>query len=350
MSFRIVTIGVLCGLFLFGAGKAGADILVNDQFTTDGALNGMIPSPGPGLAWNAGSATGINAVQVTSGEVALIQTDGGTNGEDVANVFSDRAANAPTYSRFDFRLPSADNGTLAIDPDVIGEGAYFISLRGTSASMSLRARFGVLAPAGATGFRAAINADNSNLADGASWPDDLAFDITYRAIISYDAGLGESRLWINPLNEASSSVADPGAAGTVINRVIVRQNDDYAGKQLIDNLVVATTFAEALSGGASGNFLPADFNEDGNVDGADLEDWKADFSTLTGADADDDGDSDGADFLLWQHQVGQPPPPGVTAVTAIPEPAAGVLAGVGLAVLAFGRCRTCSGSKPRHLA
>ena len=346
MTFRIVTIGVLCGLFLVGAGNVGAEALVHDQFTTDGVLNGMIPSPGPGAAWNAGSATGINAVQVTSGEVVLIQTDGGTNGEDVANVFSDRATNATTYSRFDFRLPSADNGTLASDPDVIGEGAYFISLRGTSASMSLRARFGVLAPVGASGYRAAINADNSNLADGAAWPVDLAFDTTYRAIISYDAGLGESRLWINPLNEASSSVADPGAAGTVINRVIVRQNDDYAGKQLVDNLVVATTFAEALSGGSSGNFLPADFNEDGNVDGADLEDWTTDFGTSAGADADDDGDSDGADFLLWQQQVGQPPPPGVTAVTAIPEPAASVLAIVALAALAFGRCRTRVANSP----
>ncbi len=43
---------------------------------------------------------------------------------------------------------------------------------------------------------------------------------------------------------------------------------------------------------------PADFDNDGDVDGNDLAQWEDNF----GADADSDGDTDGADFLAWQRQ------------------------------------------------
>jgi hypothetical protein len=67
----------------------------------------------------------------------------------------------------------------------------------------------------------------------------------------------------------------------------------------------------------------ADFNEDGNVDSDDLDNWQVGFGSLNTThmqgDADGDGDSDGRDFLAWQLQVGS----GVTAAStniAIPEP------------------------------
>ncbi|MBA3484784.1 MAG: hypothetical protein H0T51_23535 [Pirellulales bacterium] len=59
----------------------------------------------------------------------------------------------------------------------------------------------------------------------------------------------------------------------------------------------------------------ADFDEDGDVDGNDLLQWRGDFGG-PGSDADDDGDSEGNDFLLWQRQLGSVP-----AVAAVPEPA-----------------------------
>ena len=76
------------------------------------------------------------------------------------------------------------------------------------------------------------------------------------------------------------------------------------------------------------NFLEADFDEDGSVDGDDLVAWRGGFGTgatkATG-DADADGDVDGSDFLVWQRQVGTTPP-AVGAVGAVPEPGALVLA------------------------
>ena len=337
MALRIVLPLALCGLLaaVGGHGVAHAAVLLNDGFSTDGGLNGLTPSPGPGVAWNAGSATGINAIQVAGGEVVIVQSDT-VNGEDVANVFADQPATGTTFARFDFRIPAADNASLTTDPDAT-EGVFFVTLRGTSASTSQRGRFGLLPPAGPSGFRAAINADNSDLSAGGVWASDLAFDTLYRAVISYNAESGQSQFWLNPTSEASTNVSHTGGAATVINRIILRQNDDYAGKQFVDNVVVATTFAEALSGGGSGNFLPADFNKDGNVNDLDLIRWQANYGASAMADSDSDGDSDGADFVTWQRQLGQPRPPVAPAAAAVPEPAAMGLAAWGIGAM-FG-CR-----------
>jgi hypothetical protein len=76
-----------------------------------------------------------------------------------------------------------------------------------------------------------------------------------------------------------------------------------------------------------GNFLAADFNHDGLVNGTDLGTWKANYGTgTTSAQGDANGDSkvDGADFLVWQRQVGMTPASATAA--AVPEPAAACLA------------------------
>ncbi|WP_428305174.1 cytochrome c peroxidase [Lacipirellula sp.] len=51
--------------------------------------------------------------------------------------------------------------------------------------------------------------------------------------------------------------------------------------------------------------LPGDFNNDGEVDSADLAVWKTAFGATAGADADGDLDSDGQDFLVWQQNLGR---------------------------------------------
>lgn len=73
-------------------------------------------------------------------------------------------------------------------------------------------------------------------------------------------------------------------------------------------------------------FAAADFNEDGSVNGEDLDFWRAGYGTSTGAghtdgDADEDGDVDGADFLIWQRNLS------VASAIAVPEPATMTLFG-----------------------
>jgi hypothetical protein len=91
--------------------------------------------------------------------------------------------------------------------------------------------------------------------------------------------------------------------------------------ELVANVRANSTFYVALAG------VPGDFDEDGDVDRADLGLWRAGFGTSSAAtpregDADRDGDADGQDFLIWQRNLGTAPPVGSeSAVGAIPEPA-----------------------------
>lgn len=87
--------------------------------------------------------------------------------------------------------------------------------------------------------------------------------------------------------------------------------------------------------------VPADFNGDGDVNGADFVTWQSNFpksSSATAAmgDADGDGDVDGADFVMWQTNFASAPGPGVSPV---PEPQAILLAIVAGAVMIVHRRR-----------
>lgn len=119
-------------------------------------------------------------------------------------------------------------------------------------------------------------------------------------------------------------------------------------------------------------FLPADFNQNGVVDAADLTTWKGAFGVGSGADANSDGVTDGSDFLIWQRTFGNSTgisgtfdaivveDPGnwmagktfqvlqtatsfslvvVAAVAAVPEPSTALLAGICLGGLAWRRRR-----------
>ena len=66
-------------------------------------------------------------------------------------------------------------------------------------------------------------------------------------------------------------------------------------------------------------FDPADFDQDGDVDGDDLGDWQASFGIDGGGDTDTDLDSDGADFLAWQQQF-TGSLDAIPAATNVPEP------------------------------
>jgi hypothetical protein len=85
----------------------------------------------------------------------------------------------------------------------------------------------------------------------------------------------------------------------------------------------------------------ADFDEDGDVDGEDLVQWKAGYaigSQRGDGDADADGDVDGSDLITWQQQVGS----GTAAVAGaseVPEPAAWTLGTAAIILTALNRAK-----------
>ena len=95
-------------------------------------------------------------------------------------------------------------------------------------------------------FTFAIGETSSSAAAFAS---DFAYGTIYRILFGYNYDTGISQLWIDPLSMASlainsTSQADPGEDLSLIS---FRQSIGNT-TQMIDNLVVATTFNEALTG------------------------------------------------------------------------------------------------------
>ncbi|MCA9230602.1 MAG: hypothetical protein KDA57_08120 [Planctomycetales bacterium] len=89
------------------------------------------------------------------------------------------------------------------------------------------------------------------------------------------------------------------------------------------------------------NPVAADFDEDGDVDQADLAAWQHGFGTASAAehhqgDADGDMDVDGADFLTWQTQYTGSISP-LAASAPIPEPSGAVLLGIAISAILSAR-------------
>jgi hypothetical protein len=98
-------------------------------------------------------------------------------------------------------------------------------------------------------------------------------------------------------------------------------------------------FTGAHSGVIDGSILIAslaDFNNDGVVSSADLPTIRSNFGSTTGlfanGDLDANGRTDGSDLLLWQRQLGTHTL-AAPAATAIPEPATGGAAVLGVLAL-----------------
>jgi hypothetical protein len=76
----------------------------------------------------------------------------------------------------------------------------------------------------------------------------------------------------------------------------------------------------------------ADFDGDGDVDGADLATWQAAYGVNGDGDATGDGQSNGVDFLAWQRQfTGEAEP--IAASVAVPEPGMTALTAIALLML-----------------
>lgn len=316
-SFSRLLIGIAA---LSAIQPASAVILVEEDFShPDGNLVGQAPTPGPGLAWVAHTDGGNTPIQVIDGMASLSQGSGSGGREDVNVEFpTHQPIDATTYARFDFMLPSSLNSDI-INLDI--DGSNFAHIKSDRPTNHFRARTGVLAPDGDGDFRLAINANGGKLSDGTNWPTALNFDTTYRVVVNWNAVTGESMLWLNPGNELSPSISNIGhSTSQIMESFALRQSSDYSGIQLVDNLVVATTFTEALLG--SGGAITGDLDGDGFVGITDLNlvlsNWNQNPPSNPAADP--SGDSfvgiEDLNIVLGNWNAGTPP----NSAAIIPEP------------------------------
>ncbi|TWU26019.1 hypothetical protein [Bythopirellula polymerisocia] len=127
-------------------------------------------------------------------------------------------------------------------------------------------------------------------------------------------------------------------SGTLKDRFVDMHFFDITNAQEGDSFVFAATAAPNTGSGTgagiagfSFDVLPdvgimnADFDGDGDVDGADFLTWQRGYgigTTLSQGDANNDGSVNGADLTIWQDQYGSSP---LFATVAVPEPTAMIL-------------------------
>ena len=170
----------------------------------------------------------------------------------------------------------------------------------------------------------------------------------------FPVGNGSGNGWETDGANGSSQVLETFLTGTSSFGVgSIPLGNIYAGAGMADEDLVlsyrtagggliksVTTYVDVPS-------LDGDYDDDGDVDGADLTVWKNSFGQ-TGANLPADGNNNGAvdghDFLLWQRQFGQSSS-ATSAAAGVPEPAS-IVAAVALLLPLLG-CSRGRGARPR---
>ncbi|WP_168205084.1 endonuclease [Bythopirellula goksoeyrii] len=268
-------------------------------------------------------SVGLNTTTATaglrSGSIAIdnldITTSGGSgrganDGNDSINV---------TLSVLDHANPSfelaSDINTLALDFGTVSMG-----------SMAPTLDFDIANLVSTASFTAGLDLDSIVPAGDSSV---LSTDLTtFTGASALDAGLTNS----------FTAMLDTSAVGMFSASYTLNFSDeDLAGAIGLGSLTLS------LTGNVEAAFVEsADFDEDGDIDGADFLIWQRGFgmgTSLATGDANNDMVVDGADLAIWQDQYGSLPESLVSAA-AVPEPTAmALLALACLSLTQFGRGR-----------
>ncbi|MGI9243799.1 MAG: PEP-CTERM sorting domain-containing protein [Verrucomicrobiales bacterium] len=212
---------------IFAGVPGQAAILLDEPFDyADGSLTTVSPD------WSTHSGT-AGQIQVSSGMVTLTDSDS----EDANRQMGISLTTGVIYAGFDFSVTA---------PAPAGGSDFEYFAHFGNGSTDFTSRMDVTAAVGAGDFTTGI-AGGSSTAQ-ATWPTDLTFDTNYRALIRYNRDNGISTLWISPADESDPSIDSLEDFNDVSGFYFRQSNSGVNETIMIDNLVVATTFTEALTG------------------------------------------------------------------------------------------------------
>ena len=216
-----------------------ASVIAWDNFLTDGALNGSVSAQavegGSGsTAWNQYSGTTPNQILVTTG-VATIDD---RFSEDVALGFED-GEGISTDIYVGMTINVADPGSYTGT-----DFEYFAGFKPDS-NFTLKSRTDI-ADFAAEGFKPGISS-GSSVAE-VTWASFLPYDTDYRMIVRYNATVGESQLWMSPIDESSTSIiTNTTSTSDDITQFFFRQGSATPNVSLnVGGLVVGTDFNSVL--------------------------------------------------------------------------------------------------------
>lgn len=229
MKKTIVTLGVAALTMV----SAQATVLVQDSFPTNGDLVGTTPSIG-GI-WQSVSGT-AGSLDVVGNRVQINPVPTAT--EDAESDFA-APSSLTLFSGFTFNLSAAALPSVA--------GDYFAAFRdGTGYD----GRIFAMAPTGTGVGKYRLGLSNASASASVFWATDLDPGTDYRVIVRFtqNAATDFVSLWIDPVDETSTSISTTAEAlSTTLTAFAFRQSGAAAaGTSSIGDLVVATTFAEAI--------------------------------------------------------------------------------------------------------
>jgi hypothetical protein len=211
-------------------------VILSDTFSYG---DDLLPAAS-GYKWLTYSpAIASNDCYVVSGKVLLTQT----NSDDVHAFFDGgvsipRDSGAVLYSKFTLNYASLPTGS---------GGGYFAFFKEAGFSQ-FRARVFAKTNAAAAGkFRLAIS--NGGFTEQA-YPMDLSLNTDYTVVTRFNTVSGIATLWVNPRNEASTSVSGIDyASPTDIYTYALRQDGrgGNIGTLSVDDLLVGTAFSDVLT-------------------------------------------------------------------------------------------------------
>ncbi len=238
---RLVT-AVLVAAF---APAAMAATLMSDNFNSY-TLGNLVPQGG----WAAHSGAGSAPVQVVAGTsgnaITLTQTSGSR--EDVNRQLGvAMGAGDVWYAGY----------TVTVSGTVTSNDYFASFYQFFSGSNFFPTKVGVTTSAGAD-FTFYIHQGSASGTPGTpsattqAWPTGFSFGTPHRLVASYDYTLGAGKLWIDPVcsqgpdgNDKIEVINTAGSALIEADMYAFRQGGNAAGTQVIDDVVVATTWAEA---------------------------------------------------------------------------------------------------------
>jgi len=220
---KFVVLSVL-SLGLLGINQSQANILFSDNFNSYSSGN-LVGQGG----WAAHSAAGLTPVQVSGGAISLVQGSGSR--EDVNHgLGATMGAGDTWYYSFDVSVSGFSNIVY-----------FSLFLQGTG---NFDGKL-FIAPSTASDFTFGLSGSSSSPAT--TWGTPLTYGTPYRIVVSYAFDTKAVSLWVNPLNQASASISDTSNFQDAVTAIAFRQAS-ASNTEVIDNLVVATTFQEALTG------------------------------------------------------------------------------------------------------
>ena len=202
--------------------SAQASIILNEPFTYS---DGPVTTVSAGV-WTRFSGTANPSDAMISGNQLII--DRGET-DDVSRDLGTDYSSGSLYIGFTLNMSAAPSSEQYI---------FGLNNDGSTA----RDRLFVDAPGGGGGYRVGVGPLTTT---AIYWASDLTLSTTYQIVMRADLDTDTTYLWVNPIDESSTSVSTNGATTTIAMNVFSRQTTGE-GISAVDNLLVATTFNEVV--------------------------------------------------------------------------------------------------------